>query len=187
MNLIELIAFIFYVEDNEDSNQRTGFRQLSSTDSTPLNASDGSSYSTKPISNTMSIMQPDILTHGNQSNIKSSVSEDPDQNQTPVTDKKTMSSLYVDMMHDVRQSIVQSSNHEVNSNNRKRNYNKIDTIPVFVSVSCVPIDSKQSIPHISTINKTQEIRLGDIFYYIKIKTKTHDFYHFVINKPNFII
>ena len=107
-----------------------------------------------------------------------------------------MSSLFVDMMHDVRQSIVQSSNHEVDSNNRKSNDIQIATIPVFVSISSVPINNEQSIPHISTMNKTQEIRLGNIFYYIKTKPNvvsfenynpTLDFYHFVINKPNFII
>ena len=118
-------------------------------------------------------MQPDILTHGNHANVNVYDSKDQfSQNQTPITDKKTMSSLYVDMMNDVLHSSVQSRNNEGVSNDLKRDNEKIDTIPVFVSVPCVPVNIIQSNRDIKTKNETQEIRLGNVFRFSYLNGKS---------------
>ena len=162
-----------YVVDNESSNQKGDLQPFCMPQSTLFDASIANSLPSKHISTKSTTIQPDILTHGNRANVNVHVTEEqPCQNQTPVTDKKTMSSLYVDMMHDFLQSNAQSHNNERVSNDLNRDNENISTIPVFVFIPCVPINSVQSTRDINTKNETKEIRLGNTFLFYSLNADT---------------
>ena len=127
-------------------------------------------------------VQPDILTHGNQrANVRFHTSQEFDQNsQTSIADKKSISSLYVDMIPDnFSQSDI--DHHDISSSNDKlnRDNENVASIPVFVTLLRVPINnvlSMNSSLNATTWNKNREIRLGTI-YFSSLKPYVNTFLH----------
>ena len=125
-------------------------------------------------------VQPDILTHGNhRANVRFDTSQEYDQNnQTSIADKKSISSLYVDMIPDnFSQSDI--DHHDIASSNDKLNIDNenVASVPVFVTLLRVPINnvlSMNSSLNATTWNKNREIRLGTIYFSsLKLYTKSH--------------
>ena len=91
-------------------------------------------------------VQPDILTHENISNTIGVCQEDNYKPQVPITDKITVSSLYVDMVH--------------NSANVEKNNPQITTIPASISLPCIPINVEESTFISTDLIEGKQIRLG---------------------------
>ena len=91
-------------------------------------------------------VQPDILTHGNISNTIGFYQEENYQPQVPITDRMTVSSLYVDMVH--------------HSTDAERNNPQITAIPVSISLPCIPINAEQSTFSSTDLIEGKQIRLG---------------------------
>ena len=90
--------------------------------------------------------QPDILTHGNISSTIGVCQEDNCKPQVPITDKITVSSLYVDMVH--------------NSADVEKNNPQITTIPASISLPCIPINVEESTFISTDLIEGKQIRLG---------------------------
>ena len=91
-------------------------------------------------------VQPDILTHGNISNTIGVCQEENYQPQVPITDKITVSSLYVDMVH--------------NSTDVEKNNQQITTIPASISLPCIPINIEEFTNSSTDLIEGKKIRLG---------------------------
>ena len=111
------------------------------------------------------------MTHGNfaENEIFNNVQENDRQTQSSIADKKSISSLYVDMIPD---NFTQNNfNHQdVSSSNDNLNIDdeNVVSIPAFVSFLRVPINNVHSSLNTATWNKNQEIRLGIRFLAICI-------------------
>ena len=91
-------------------------------------------------------VQPDILTHGNISNTIGGCQEENYEPHVPITDKITVSSLYVDMVH--------------NSTDVEKNNPQITAIPASISLPCIPIDVEKSTCSSTDLIEGKQIRLG---------------------------
>ena len=144
------------IVDNLDNSQNDALPTFHGSAFNLLDTCHTNSVPSKPISTGYTNSKPDILTHGNQT-VKFCLSEETNQNQTPITDKRTTSSLYVDMTHDSVTLDLQSDNYFDDLNEDSE---KIIAVPVFVSLERVPINIVQSNVDITEWNESQEIRLG---------------------------
>ena len=91
-------------------------------------------------------VRPDILTHGNISNTIGVCQEEKYPPQVPITDKKTVSSLYVDMVH--------------SSTGAERENSQITAIPASISLPCIPINVENSTFISTNLIENKQIRLG---------------------------
>ena len=103
------------------------------------------------------------MTHGNlaDNEILNNVQENDRHSQSSIADKKSISSLYVDMIPD---NFTQNkfNHHELSSSNDNLSIDdeNVVSIPVFVSFLRVPINNVHSSLNTATWNKNREIRLG---------------------------
>ena len=84
---------------------------------------------------------------------------------TPITDKKTISSLYVEMINNSSEIVNADHppNYEIVSLDPNGESGKITAIPVFVLLPCVPLCHTKSNMNTSIPgNENREIRLGKI-------------------------
>ena len=127
------------------------------------------SIPSNPIRSAYTNVQPDILTHGNHTSMKYEVPPGEEHvhhnHPTPIADKMTMSSLYVEMIHSSSE-IAKADNppiYETVSLDPNGESGKIVSIPVFVLLSCVPLrQTKATMETVVPLNENQEIRLGTI-------------------------
>ena len=161
---LEFINVIFSCLDHLDTaglNEELPSLTLSS--SHLLDTGNTNSFPSKPSVSSNRNVQPDILTHGNlaDNEIFNNAQENDRQNQSSIADKKSISSLYVDMIPD---NFTQSkfNHHDVSSSNDNLSIDdeNVVSIPVFVSFLRVPINNVHSSLNTATWNKNREIRLG---------------------------
>ena len=127
------------------------------------------SLPSNPIRTAYKNVQPDILTHGNHTNMKYDVPPGEElihhNHPTPITDKMSISSLYVEMIHNSSEiaKADHPPNYETVSLDPNGESGKIVSIPVFVLISCVPLrQTKFNMETVIPLNENQEIRLGTI-------------------------
>ena len=163
---------VFPCLDNLDtSGLNEELPSLALSSSNLLDTGNTNSFLSKPSVRSNRNVQPDILTHGNLADDKifNNVHENDGESQSSIADKKSISSLYVDMIPD---NITHNNlnYHDVSSSNDNLNVDDENfvSIPVFVSFLRVPINNVHSSLNTATWNKNREIRLGIIFLPISI-------------------
>ena len=87
-----------------------------------------------------------FILYGNISNTIGVCQEENYQPQVPITDKITVSSLYVDMVH--------------NSTDVEKNNLQITTIPASISLPCIHINVEESTFSNADLIEGKQIRLG---------------------------
>lgn len=151
------------IENLDTAGANEELPSLALSSSNLLETTNTNSLPSKPTFTTPMNSQPDILTHSNyKSNETFNISQDFDQqNQTSVADKKSISSLYVDM---IPENFTQNkfSHHEVSNSNAELSQDdkNIVSIPVFVTFLRIPINNVHSSLNTVTWNRNREIRLG---------------------------
>ena len=102
-----------------------------------------------------------ILTHGNHTpnSTFTNSQENHLQSQSSIADKKSISSLYVDMIPD-NFTHNNLNHHDTLNEEFARDNENIASVPVFVAFLRVPINNVHSSLNNATWNKNSEIRLG---------------------------
>ena len=126
-----------------------------------LDSTNSNSHPSKAAFHNDRNVQPDILTHGNHTpNSKFNHSQEHNlQSQSSIADKKSISSLYVDMIPD-NFTHNNFNPHDTLNEEFARDNDNIASVPVFVAFLRVPINNVHSSLNNATWNKNSEIRLG---------------------------
>ena len=160
------------IENLDTAGPNEELPSLALSSSNLLDTTNTNSLPSKPTLSTPMNSQPDILTHSNhRGNTTFNISQEYDQqNQTSVADKKSISSLYVDM---IPENFTQNkfNHHDVSTSNDalSRDDENIVSIPVFVTFLRIPINNVHSSLNTATWNRNREIRLGNNFFYFSYK------------------
>ena len=152
----------YLILDNVDINApNEELPSLNLSSSNQLDSTNTNSLPSKAIFNNNRNVQPDILTHGNHTpNSKFNRSQENDlRSQSSIADKKSISSLYVDMIPD-NFTHNNFNHHDTLNEEFTRDNENVASVPVFVAFLRVPINNVHSSLNNATWNKNSEIRLG---------------------------